>query len=238
MPFAIDDAMADMGNFYRNLQRCASGCDGIKFVADITSFPRQELMVLLRLLRLLAGSPVQLLFSEPHQYGTEKPKGWLTRGVKSVQSVPGFGGIQPHGKKKLLLMLLGHERERAAITFKRHQPDRTIVAFTESKRHPEWVEIARQQHLGLAAEAGVEVYPYALNPRRVAMITELVSAVAKKFDETHYLVVAPLSTKFHTVGVLLAAEKDRRIQITYAVPSLYNYKKYSSGTGRLWTVDV
>jgi len=204
---------------------------------DVSTFPRQELIVLLRVLESLPHLPrIRLFYTEPGEYGTETPSGWLTRGVKSVRTVPGFGGIQQPGKKKLLIMFLGHEDERAAITWKRHQPETTITIFPDPNYRKELNGIVERTHQILFTKlASAKIYA----PVAARGIEEAQNAVLELWEEyqkTHFLVVAPLGTKLQSLGVYRAAKLKRDIQITYAVPSVYNFNAYSEGVGTTWKI--
>jgi hypothetical protein len=207
-------------------------------VCDITTFPRQELIVLIRLLREVGHSlSLDVYYTDAGQYATEHPDGWLTRGVRSVTPIVGFGGVQPPGKKKLLLMLLGHEPERSAITWKRHQPFRTILVKTaaeEDSTLPVIVDALHKEVFELLA--GAEVIS-GLPAHGVMETRDLVLRIAWANAARMYTIVAPLGTKLQTLGAALAAMEDRRIQLSYAVPAVYNYESYSVNYGDVWRVE-
>lgn len=204
---------------------------------DVSTFPRQELLVLLRVLESLPDvRSIRLFYTEPREYGTEIPGGWLTRGVKSVRTVPGFGGIQQPGKKKLLLMFLGHEDERAAITWKRHQPETTVTIFPDPNYRRELNGIVEKTHKLLFTKLAAARIHAPVSARGIEEAQSAVLDLWKEFEKTHFLVVAPLGTKLQTLGVYRAAKLKNEIQITYAVPSVYNFNAYSQGIGTIWEV--
>jgi len=206
---------------------------------DITVFPRQELLLLLRLVDSLQGRIVaRLLYSEPAHYSTEDAGGWLTRGVRSVRSVVGFGGIQSPGKKCLLVLFLGHEDERATITWRRYQPNLTIVFLPGPNYRGDLNGIARRMHeLWLTKFDRVMVAEEPLPARGPSEAAEALLGLWQKYHGTHNIVAAPLGTKLQTLGVYVAVRERPEIQIAYAVPSIYNYDSYSSGVGPLWSIQ-
>jgi hypothetical protein len=203
---------------------------------DISTFPRQEMLVLLRLLENLPQKPaLRLLYSQPKQYATEQEGGWLTRGVRSVRSVPGFGGIQPPGREKLLVMILGHEAERSAITWKRHQPRATIALVPLSSREGLKGIVERIHALLFTRISKTLVCP----PISTSGINETADALLglwSRYGASYFMVVAPFGTKLQTLGVYEAVKQQPSIQITYAVPAVYNFREYSVGVECAWEI--
>ena len=237
LKFYIDRPIESMVEFEKLFFQWHEASRILNVTVDVSTFPRQELIVLLRVLESLPDSPIiRLFYTEPGEYGTETAGGWLTRGVKSVRTIPGFGGIQQPGKKKLLVMFLGHEDERAAITWKRHQPETTITIFPDPNYRKELNGIVERTHQLLFTKlASAKIHP----PVSARGIHEAQNAVLELWEEyrkTHFLVVAPLGTKLQTLGVYRAAKLKSDIQITYAVPSVYNFNAYSEGVGTMWEI--
>lgn len=207
-------------------------------VVDISTFPRQELLILLRVLDNLPRRPIiRLFYAEPARYCSEGSGGWLTRGVKSVRTVPGFGGIQHPGKSNLLLMFLGHEDERAAITWKRHQPRKTIVFVPNPNYRAEMNGIVERTHHLLFTKISDTDVRTTLAARSVEGTEQAILEVWEQYHDSHSIVVAPLSTKLQTLGIYRAVRSKKDIQISYAVPSIYNFMNYSEGVGRIWEVS-
>jgi hypothetical protein len=205
---------------------------------DITTLPRQELLILLRVLDNLPLRPsIRLFYAEPARYGSEDGGGWLTAGVKSVRTVPGFGGIQHPGKSNLLLMFLGHEDERAAITWKRHQPRKTIVFVPSPSYRAEMNGIVERTHRLLFTKISDTDVRTCLSARGIEETEQAILEIWEQYHNSHFIVVAPLSTKLQTLGIYRAARVKKDIQISYAVPSIYNFMNYSEGVGRIWEVS-
>lgn len=237
--FSIDHSIPSMIQF-ETLYRRLKATESVRSVSvDITTFPRQELLMLLRVLDSESpAAPIRLFYGEPDRYNTEDARGWLTRGVKSVRPVPGFGGIQPPNKKKnLLIMFLGHEDERAAITWKRHQPRKTVAIFPDPNYRTELNGIVERTHQPLFTKlSATEFYP-AVPARGIEESEKAVLRIWDENNESYYMAVAPLGTKLQTLGVYRAVRQRPDIQITYAIPSIYNYENYSVGTNRLWEIS-
>jgi hypothetical protein len=237
--FEIDRALASLREFEGLCGKWA-GEHPIEFTTlDISTFPRQELLVLLRVLDKIVGlSRVRILYTAPLKYGSEEAGGWLTRGVKAVRAVPGFGGVQPPGKGKLLVILLGHEEERAAITWKRHQPRKCVIVLPAPGYRPELTEMLDGRHSLLFTMAAKSAVRVRIPARGIQETRDLILRLWEEHKDTHYLVVAPLGTKLQTLGVFDAVRRQPAIQITYAVPAIYNHQRFSQKSGEVWQVAM
>jgi hypothetical protein len=182
---------------------------------------------------------IRLLYGEPAKYATEEKKEeyrWLTRGVKSVHPVPGFAGFQLPGRPKMLVVILGHEGERTHICIRRHQPDEIILIPQGKEQHHAGLrEISEEQNQEVISLYGEEhIWPTGLPSRGVVETGQFIFEIFKKYRYSHNLFVAPNGTKLQLMGVYIATRVFSEIQITYAAPAVYNWERYSSGTGLLW----
>lgn len=235
--FCLDHSIPPLAEFERYCNELQSASAIKSVTVDITTFPRQELLMLLRVLDKLPTRPrIRLLYTEPEKYGTETVGGWLTRGVRCVRTIPGFGGVQPPSKNNLLIMFLGHEEERAAITWKRHQPKKTVLMIPDPSYRGELDGIVEKTHRPLFAKLSpTEFYP-PISARGVDEAERAILELWEKYHESYFLVVAPFGTKLQTLGIYNAVKQKRDIQITYAVPAVYNYNNFSAGVGPIWEV--
>lgn len=206
---------------------------------DITAFPHEELLMLLNYLdHYPKRRNIRLLYSEPMSYATEEDDEescWLTRGVRSVRPIPGFCGIQYPQLSKLLVVILGHEGERTQITLRRHQPDKVFLIGQGTKQfHSGLDKIANRENEKMIAQLGREAWKAELPAHGVV---ETMQTIAQIFYENRYsynIFIAPNGTKLQAVGTYLAARKLLELQVTYAIPALYNWEKFSTGTGPMW----
>ena len=206
---------------------------------DISALPRQDLLTLHRYIDSHPSrGVVRLLYGEPKKYATEElteSETWLTRGVRSVQSVPFFGGIQFPRRPKLLAIILGHEGERTHITLRRHQPDKLILIPQGDKQHHAGLrEIAERENNQILSIYGADaLWGRGLPSSGIRETEKAIVEIYNQHRHTHNMFLAPNGTKLQLVGAYLACRRIPEIQITYAVPSLYNWQNYSTGTARL-----
>lgn len=240
--FAIDDSIGFVSALDRKL-KSLDGADVLREVTvDISTFPREELLLLLRYLdNHVNRGRIRLLYAEPAKYATEledEDKRWLTRGVRSVHSVPGFGGIQFPDRQKILLVILGHEGERTHISIRRHQPDKVVFIPQGKEQHHEGLrEISELQSKEILSRYGKQnIWHVGLPSRGVVETAKVVSKIFQTYRYSYNVFIAPNGTKLQLIGVYLVARKFPEIQITYAAPAIYNSEAYSAGTGLLWEI--
>lgn len=238
--FRIEDSIGFVNTLDRQLGRLRDENPLRAVTIDISTFPREELLLLLRYLdNHVKRGQIRLLYGEPAMYATEEAAiedRWLTRGVKSVHSIPGFGGIQFPGRPKILVIILGHEGERTHISIRRHQPDEVILIPQGQQQHHEGLrQISEQENQRIIRLYGKErLWSTGLPSRGVTETSTVVSEIFKRYRYSHNVFIAPNGTKLQLMGVYLVARQVPEIQITYTVPAIYNWEKYSSGTALLW----
>lgn len=243
--FGIEKPIDFIREFERRLNTCKKAKSSLRNVTvDITTFPRQELLILLKHLDHHPNrGNIRLLYAEPERYASEeenKEDRWLTRGVRSVHSIPGFSGIQYPQLAKLLVVILGHEGERTHITLRRHQPDKVIfLGQGDAQYHAGLKEIAQRENQDMIAQFSEQCFWNSSLPARGVLETKMaIERIFQNHRHTHSLFVAPNGTKLQLIGTYLAARKILELQVTYATPALYNWQKYSTGTGPLWEISL
>ena len=129
-----------------------------------------------------------------------------------------------------------HEDERAAITWKRHQPRKTVVIVPDPNYRSEMDGIVERTHQPLFTKLSrTEFYP-AVPARGIEESENAVLNIWAAHHDNYCISVAPLGTKLQTLGVYRAVRQRPDIQITYAIPSIYNYENYSIGSDRIWEI--
>ena len=157
-----------------------------------------------------------------------------------MRSVPGFGGVQYPQYQKLLVVILGHEGERTHITLRRHQPDRIIlIGQSQDQHHDGLREIAEKENEQILSLYGEEaLWEEKLASRGVLETKKVIETIYDKYRYTHNVFIAANGTKLQLIGAYLACRELEEIQITYAVPSIYNWQRYSAGTKRISEITL
>jgi hypothetical protein len=217
----------------------AAALDGLEnTLIDVSSFRREELLVLLAVLRSLRKYPApscELAYVTASKMADD----WLSRNVIAHRSVVGYAGeIYPSRKTRLAIMM-GFESERAKSIVENYEPFEIIVGMSplaESinpslhERNKSFFEDLRRQ---FASNCTTFEFS-ARDPIKTAM--DLESALP--LDNKSNLILAPIHTKLSTIGAGIFALKHREIQICYAEVDEYNEENYSSVGEDVYVFDV
>ena len=195
-------------------------------VLDVTSFRREELLMLLAALGHL-GPPVGT-GAEVVYVGAEKMAERLSGQVKEFRSVLGYAGVMYPSRPTQLVVLMGFEFGRARSIIENYEPRTLLLGkgkLTESitpglgKKNEEFYNELRSQYANV--ESTFEFS--ARDPLVVA--DELERSI--KLDGSSNVIVAPLHTKLSTLGVGLFARRHPEVQVCYASVESYNEEGYS-----------
>jgi hypothetical protein len=226
-------------DFLRNIDSLISKMDQVSsldFFVDISTFPRDRMICLLEYLMRLKGeeSVISFLYTSPASYGSELEGGWLTRGVRKMAPIPNFNGKQKTNRKLLLIMLLGHEAERAHITLRNIEPDRVIVISQGGDQ-------LNDDSLNTSIEAQTNILrdyqhclsdSYSVGYLDPLCVKELISKIYRDSADEYNIIVSINGTKIQVVGAMLGCMFHREIQIIYAYPHVFNLENYSSSIGK------
>lgn len=190
---------------------------------DITTFPRHELLLMLRYLRMQnIKSKIRLLYTRPKKYGN-----WLSYGAHEIMAIPSFGGIQIPGRKKLLVILAGYEAERMFRLWEEHEPSKTIIVIGDPPTNKHF--LARNIIKANILKNRTNVEEQKASASDPFKFCKKMESILMNHKKEYNIFIAPMNTKIQTVGLFLLAEKYNWFQITTALPSDYNVDTYSSG---------
>ena len=193
---------------------------------DISSFKREELLILLSVLNQINNRSIdcRLLYTE----AKDMSQNWLSRNTINIRTVLGFSGEPYQSKKTCLIVMVGHEFERAKDIIDEYEPSRLLIGHASKNeaineklydRNKAFFKEIRSYY-----GSGCEEFEFsALCPDKVMnKLTELCS------DHSYNYVIAPLNNKLSCIGVGNFAIKNKNVQICYGQMSDYNRTEYSS----------
>lgn len=203
----------------------ARGAPGL---LDITSFRREELLILLSLISRLPKNDV----ADWHlaYVGAKFMGEWLSGEVTEVRSVLGYPGEARPSKSTRLVILMGFEVSRARRIIESYEPKEIILGMGRKAESINDDLYARNKELfdrlerefKESIEATFEFS--ARNPIAVKQeLTEVIGDPARA-----NLVIAPLHTKLSTIGAGLYGASEPLAQICYASVDEYNETAYSA----------
>lgn len=207
-----------------------------RITVDITTFTKQYLLVLLKLIRLdYPSASIRTLYTPGYyQVSPTRPeKNALSWGVKEIKPVLGFlGNCQPW-KDDILVLFLGYEGDRAFQIRQKLEPKKTIAVLPNPPSYPYSDRPTYALNSKILSLSKDEIEVYESDPLDPESSRDLLVKLSKKYEDEEKcnLIISPLCTKIQTLGILLffLIKKDTNSQVIYSLPFWYNEKKYTSG---------
>ncbi|MBN1969713.1 MAG: hypothetical protein JW870_10125 [Candidatus Delongbacteria bacterium] len=209
---------------------------------DITTFTRENLLMILRIAFLMKGSFHFSFFytsSEHYSSNDSTTDIWLSKGVKDIRSVFSFPGDFSPLKKIALIILTGFEAERAQTLIDIYEPSKLILGKANKLNsiNPELARINEANFENLKM-----MNPDAVSFEFSCIILEETIKILKEqilwFNEEYNIVIAPMNNKLSSLAVGLVALEDSSVQICYASTNQYNIKAYSSSSNYVYRIEM
>lgn len=199
---------------------------------DMTTFTKQSILILLKLIETQEPKSVRLFYTEPQDYAPKWGKR-LAYGLIDITSVPSFGGHHYQKKETLLILLIGYEGDRAYAIWEKLSPHKTLVLIGRPSFKRSWEGRAEELNKRLLSRLSSDSISYVatLDPFEVA---ETLSNIIEEHSECFNIVVSPLGPKPQVLGCYLAARKYPDVQIVYAIPKRYDEEYFSRKVGKVW----
>lgn len=155
-----------------------------------------------------------------------------TSGVRTILTVPGFGGLFSPGYSPLLVVFLTFESARLRGIFRRFQPaSRTgIVGIPRSQPFKWWATRLREK-FSRRVEQIVKVSSFDYRD-----VLTLLETIYGSESPTHNITVAPTGSKMQTIGTFLHGKRHPDVQLLFAIPISWDPERYSKGCGETWQV--
>lgn len=208
-----------------------------KVVIDITTFTRESLLILLRVLEFTkcdVGS-VSLLYT-PASFMNED---WLSHGVLKFRSVIGYpGGLSPD-KQLHLVVMTGFEVERARKLIDEYEPAKISIGIGDEnesinrnlyKRNKRFVE-----QLSNYYSDTVEHFSFSLKDPYLAK--ESLRKHINKYPG-YNTVIAPMNNKVSTIAAGLYGIENEDVQLCYAQAEEYNIQNYSTAADTCYVIPL
>lgn len=202
-------------------------------LVDITSFTREALLMLLRVLheRLLPESRVDLVYATADRYSTDSNSDhsrWLSDGIRDIRPVLGYPGLTVPSRETHMIVMVGFEDERALEMILACEPRHVSLGVcdpTQPDATPH--QSANLESLARLRSVLPDVNEFRFRGYSVADTEEALAGQAGEYADCN-IVIAPMNTKISTVGAAVFALRNESIQLCYAAPYFYNFDHYSS----------
>lgn len=202
-----------------------------RIVVDITSFTRESMLILLRLLydHRPAAASIEFLYANAAEYsvGDSVDKKWLSRGHKEVRSVLGYSGVLVPSKQSHLIVLVGFEDERALTLVHECEPAKITLGIADET---DWATGPHQDTnvhriMRLRNIVG-EVEGFTFSGYDALATKRAIQTIVER-GRSYNSIVAPMNTKISTIGAAMVALENEAVQICYSQADVYNISGYS-----------
>jgi len=231
-----------LSNFDAFIQRFNSLRENACIAIDITTFTRENLLMLLRIASLKKGSFRFYFFytpSEKYSSNVDISELWLSRGVKEIRSVFSYPGDFSPIKSYLLIILTGFEYERSQILIDIYEPTRVVLgkATSTSSINPELADINERNFNQLRGKNPYsDTFEFSCIDLDETM--QIIREQIAKFENDYNIIIAPMNNKLSSLSVGLVALEKPFVQICYASTNQYNIYGYSSPSNFVYLINL
>lgn len=202
-----------------------------KVVIDITTFTREVLLVLIKVLSLEKFKDsflVDFVYTPSESY----PE-WLSKGVRDIRSIFGYSGLHLPSKKLMLIVLNGFEVERTKEIIDSFEPNKILLGKPSESDSinkelglagSEKFELIKNQYHSIISEK------FEFSCKDVLKTKNVLKELVGKYQEEFNIVISPLNNKISTIAVALLGIENENIQVCYASANQYNIKSYSKSS--------
>ena len=223
----ISDPLQAQRTIVHQILRISELPEKTSLVVDITTFRREELLILLKEMRRL---PAPLLDEASFVYSVAAEMGeWLSNNVRQIRPVIGYPGDMISRKSTHLVILAGIEHHRAIAAIDAYEPSNIslgMVPLDESvspaiyERNLQLRDYIVRHFDNVTTEFNFS----AKSP--LAVVTSLKKIVGSRPDQN--TIIVPLNTKLSTLGCGVYGLENPDVQLCYVEVEVYNAGKYSS----------
>lgn len=212
---------------------------------DVTTFTHESLVMLLRIVHLFHSGFKSILCvyvgADQYSPGMKAEDTWLSKGCKDVRNIIGFPGLLRPIEKTSLVILAGFEMERATRLIELIEPDRLILGNgidPINKNHSEKMAyFQRKFHLWQLEFKNIEHNCFDFSCKDIEQTIQQIKNIISQRPNDNYILV-PLNTKLSTIAATLVGLENRRIQLCYAIPEIYNVNNYAMPGDNVTVVDL
>jgi hypothetical protein len=216
--------------------------EGCRIAVDITTFTRENLLILLRIILLTKiNLDIHFYYTPSSVYSSDVDiqDCWLSKGVKDIRSIFGYPGDFSPIKNFLLVVLSGFEYERAQTLIDNYEPTKILLgkapsidSINSSLAELNEINFRKLKQKNPMAEDFLFSCVDIIETKRTIL------QIMDKYNEEFNIIIAPMNNKLSTLAVGLAAIENPKMQICYASTNQYNINCYSSATDFIYSINI
>jgi len=205
---------------------------------DITTFTRETLLILLRILFETKQNYDRLLLL--YNPASEMSETWLSRGIRGVRGILGFPGKMVPSKPLHLVIIAGFELERANSVIIDTEPDLISIGrgSLEGSICHEFSERNKILVKNLSSFYGDTLSTFSCSVNNPYDTIYDIKKYLEKFSNEYNTVITGLNTKISSIGIGLYAIQNDEIQLCYPPVNEYNIESYSSPSEECIIIEV
>lgn len=236
-----NDPLANYDKIYDQI----IGCEFNNILFDISTFTRENFLIILRLFRQQSfrDKNLTLCYNPSDKYsslsGDELGDLWLSKGVQNIRSVLGYSGDFSPIKDLMLIVLVGFEAERAQIIIDNFEPN-VLYIGKASQLNSGNAELGtiNKYNFDKILKTNPGVHDFEFSCKEISFTLNVICEIIEKNKEKYNIVISPLNNKLSTLAVASAVFKYPEVQICYASTNLYNIVAYSTPSNYLYVIDA
>lgn len=226
VPLSNSDPLRLTDAFISTLNTIEQSCIDCNILVDITTFTREGLLILIKLLKSrFINRKVDLIYNSASEMSAD-----LSMGPRAFRSILGYSGLLSPSKKNHLVIIFGYEVDRARAIIDDYEPE-LISIGTGSKSFsikPELHERNLDFFDQLSSYYSDSLRHFEVSVRNPDETLHDLRTYSSNFDyDTFNIIISPMNTKLSTVGTGLFAIENPKIQLCYSEMSLYNFSSFS-----------
>lgn len=231
-PIQMADIIVDE---FERIPRKGYGCN---VVIDATTFTRESLLILFRVLHKYRRNIARatIIYTPAKTMSSD----WLSKGVVEYRPVLGYlGDISPI-RKLHMIMMIGFEIDRARKIIARYEPDKISVGIGAKDNSIRTEFFERNKKFATELEnifgEGVGRFEFSLTDPYDAEVS--INSYLANFHDEFNTVISPLNNKISTIGAGLVAIGNKSVQLCYAQPEVYNTDNYSTADDICYITEI
>ena len=194
-------------------------------VIDISTFPRNYLFCVCRLLAIL-GIPTHVRYYRPKDYGSE-----LSRGIGLLRAIPGFEGDVGSSGETVLAVILGFEGYKALYAWESIGPSKVVALWGDPPFEPEFLRVSQEKNRDFIDQAG-NVIEKVLHTSDAlvakSQLQEVYDEYSRRGSDVSF-VLCPLGTKLQSLAAFGFAYENDDVAVAYVSSLIYFTEDYSRG---------
>jgi hypothetical protein len=207
------------------LERVLFEAHSTEALLDLSTLPRKYIFGLSRMLAT-RGLPTSIRYYRPAAYGDE-----LSRGVRSVEAIPGFeGDMNPMGDT-ILAVIIGFEGYKALHAWERIGPSKVIAFLGDPPYEPEFLDRAKASNRELLENVGIvkQLPLHTFDPFTAkGQLQAAYDDVCSQNVRTSFI-VCPLGTKLQSLAAFAFAYQNQNVSVAHVSSLNYYTETYSRG---------